>query len=137
MQIAPRPIQAISHDRHRATWRMRRSTGKVRPHASNPCGKLKLLAVANSPLKTNFQAVEIFAPITTSPATRKSAGKKEGNPEAKIQISYFAGVKIVSAASQKQMATAPGPRPARRNKTQMPATVSQQQTTESIIRLRT
>src|SRR2546422_161322 len=116
---------------------MRRSTGKVRPHASNPCGKLKLLAVANSPPKTNFQAVGIFAPITTSPATRKSAGRKEGNPEAKIQSSNCAGEKIVNAASQKQMATALGPRPARRNKTKMPAAVSQEQRTESIIRLRT
>src|ERR1700730_6433159 len=109
------------------------NTGKVSPHASNPCGKLKLLAVAKNPHKANFQQVGISVPTTTSPATRKSAGRNEGNPEAKIQSSNFAVEKLVSTASQEQMATAPRPSPARRSRTKTPAAVSQPQSTESII----
>src|SRR3981189_3532135 len=115
----------MSQDRQRGTCRIRNSTGKVRPHASKPCGKLKLLAIANSPHQINFQAVEIFVPITTSPATTNSTGRKEGKPEAKIQSSNCAGEKIVNAASAKQRPTAPRPRPARRSKMKMPAAVSQ------------
>src|ERR1700704_1922363 len=124
----------MSHERHRGILRMSSRAGNVSPHASNPFAKLKLLAVAKTAQKVNFQAVgRRSAPNTTRLATKKSAGKNEGKPEAKIHSSYFAGVKIVSTASQKENAIAARPSPERRSKMKMPAAVSQQQTTESII----
>src|SRR2546423_7351381 len=131
-------IQAMNHARQRGTRRMSSSTGKVRPQASKPLAKLKVLAVAQTTQRMNFQTVAgRSVPVTTRLATRKRPGKNDGNPDAKIHNSYFAGVKIVRTASQKQIAIAPDRRPERRSKMKMPAAVNQQQTTESIIWSRT
>src|ERR1041384_3844626 len=124
----------MSHNRQRGVARMSSSIGKVRPQASKPLARLKLLAVARTTQRTNFQTVvSSSVPITTSAVTRKSAGKNDGKPEAKIQSSNWAVLKIVNTASQKQIAIAPGRRFDRQSKMKMPAAMNQQQTTESLI----
>src|SRR2546421_6283465 len=126
-QNAQRPSHAASHNLQRGMCRESKSTGKVRTQARSPCGKVKLLAVARRAHKTNVHPVgRPSVPMRMRPATRKSAVKKEGNPDAKIQSSYWASEKIVTTASQKQTAIAPAPIRRRRGRRQMPAGESEQ-----------
>src|SRR2546423_1181015 len=138
MECRASPIHARSQLRQRRIDFASRTIGKVRPHASKPFGRLNELAVASVAQRINFHAVPIRSvPITTSAATRNSAGKKDGNPEAKSQSSNFAGVKIARTASQKQIAIAPARSSDRRSKRKIPMAVSQQQMTDNNIWSRT
>src|ERR1700686_839462 len=132
-QSAQTPSQSPSHNRQRGTRLTMRCAGNMSPQASNPCGKVKLLAAARIAQIMNFAPVEICDVTVTRAATRKSAGRKEGNPDAKIQSSTCASEKMESTMSQKQIATATRPSPARRKRRNKPAALSKQLTTEIII----
>src|SRR5207302_3014304 len=119
-----------SHHRQRGMRVATRSAGNISPQASNPCGKVKLLAAASTAQIMNFASVEICTMTVTRAATRKSAGRNDGNPEAKIQSSTWAGEKMERTMSHKQIATATRLSPARRSKRKRPAALSQQLTTE-------